>query len=102
MVQLPVISRSTAARSTSGVAVAQDVGTVGAHQVQVGISVHVPKVGPLGFGGQKGPLLQRQKQTFRGPQVAVYARGNHMKRPVEPGPAFGVLVFRVLAHGGSS
>ncbi len=41
-----------------GVAAAQDIGSIGAHEVQVGVPIQVPEIGALGLGGQERPLLQ--------------------------------------------
>ena len=80
------------------VTVAQDIGAVGAHQVQILVAVHVPEVGTLGLGRDQRPLLQRQEQSLAGAQVAVNAGGNHIQRPVEPGAALFMAVFGIFTH----
>ena len=81
-----------------GVVVAEDIGAVGAHHVDVAVAVHVPKVSPLGAGADKRPLFQRQKQALGRTEMPIDAGGNDMQRAVKPRATLFMCVFGKSAH----
>ena len=81
-----------------GVVIAENIGAVGAHHVDVAVAVHVPKIGSLCAGTEERPFFQRQEQSLGRAEVPVDAGGDDMQRAVKPRAALFVCVFGKSAH----
>ena len=75
-----------------GVVVAQDVGAISAHIVNIAVSVDVPEAGALGPLGKLGIGAHGDEAALGGAQMSIDPGGNGLGRPGKGLAALGMII----------